>query len=94
MASVSKLASQQLVGGDAPRELVAAPVDVAACEQLEIGREGVGEARQVTVRGLDSDVFAFSDANCAWEPDALTRLVRVFADPKVAYVCGRLRLRR
>jgi cellulose synthase/poly-beta-1,6-N-acetylglucosamine synthase-like glycosyltransferase len=56
-------------------------------------RGGKVNAQNVTVRGLDSEVFAFSDANCAWEPDALRRLVRVFADPKVAYVCGRLRLR-
>ena len=56
-------------------------------------RGGKVNAQNVTVRGLDSDILAFSDANCAWEPDALTRLVRVFGDPEVAYVCGRLRLR-
>jgi cellulose synthase/poly-beta-1,6-N-acetylglucosamine synthase-like glycosyltransferase len=55
-------------------------------------RGGKVNAQNVTVRGLDSDVLAFADANCAWEPDALTRLVRVFGDPEVAYVCGRLRL--
>jgi cellulose synthase/poly-beta-1,6-N-acetylglucosamine synthase-like glycosyltransferase len=55
-------------------------------------RGGKVNAQNVTVRGLDSDIFAFADANCAWEPDALRRLVRVFGDPEVAYVCGRLRL--
>jgi cellulose synthase/poly-beta-1,6-N-acetylglucosamine synthase-like glycosyltransferase len=55
-------------------------------------RGGKVNAQNVTVRGLDSEVLAFSDANCSWAPDALTRLVRVFADPSVAYVCGRLRL--
>ena len=30
------------------------------------------------------------DANATWAPDALRRLVRSFADPEVAYVCGRL----
>jgi cellulose synthase/poly-beta-1,6-N-acetylglucosamine synthase-like glycosyltransferase len=55
-------------------------------------RGGKVNAQNVTVRGLDSEIFAFSDANCQWEPDALTRLVRVFGDPEVAYVCGRLRL--
>ena len=40
------------------------------------------------------DVVAFSDANSTWAPDALRRLVRPFADPDVAYVCGRLALRR
>jgi hypothetical protein len=34
-------------------------------------------------------VVAFSDANSTWAPDALRRLVRNFADPDVAYVCGR-----
>jgi cellulose synthase/poly-beta-1,6-N-acetylglucosamine synthase-like glycosyltransferase len=56
-------------------------------------RGGKVNAQNVTVRGLDSDILAFSDANCSWDPDALTRLVRVFGDPEVAYVCGRLRLR-
>jgi cellulose synthase/poly-beta-1,6-N-acetylglucosamine synthase-like glycosyltransferase len=50
-------------------------------------------AQNVTVRTLDADVLAFSDANCQWDPDALRELVRPFSDPKVAYVCGRLRLR-
>ena len=36
-------------------------------------------------------IVAFSDANATWEPDALRKLVRGFADPDVAYVCGRLR---
>src|SRR4029077_16099543 len=35
---------------------------------------------------------AFSDANATWAPDALRKLVRNLADPRVAYVCGRLRL--
>src|SRR3712207_7417825 len=34
-----------------------------------------------------------SDANTRWEPDALRKLVRSFADPDVAYVTGRLELR-
>jgi cellulose synthase/poly-beta-1,6-N-acetylglucosamine synthase-like glycosyltransferase len=55
-------------------------------------RGGKVNAQNVTVRGLDSEILAFSDANCSWAPDALTRLVRSFADPEVAYVCGRLRL--
>ena len=45
-------------------------------------RGGKVNAQNVTVRGLDSDILAFSDANCSWDPDALTRLVRVFGDPE------------
>jgi cellulose synthase/poly-beta-1,6-N-acetylglucosamine synthase-like glycosyltransferase len=41
-----------------------------------------------------SEIVAFGDANAAWEPDALRRLVANFADPAVAYACGSLRLRR
>jgi glycosyltransferase involved in cell wall biosynthesis len=40
------------------------------------------------------EVLAFSDANATWAPDALRNLLRNFADPDVAYVCGQLRLQR
>src|SRR5262249_44553034 len=40
------------------------------------------------------EVVRFSDANKKWAPDALRKLVRNLADPKVAYVCGKLRLER
>jgi len=65
-------------------------------ELVRAERGGKVNAQDTVVRGLDdaTEVVAFSDANCAWEPDALRRLVRPFADPVVAYVCGRLRLRR
>jgi cellulose synthase/poly-beta-1,6-N-acetylglucosamine synthase-like glycosyltransferase len=39
------------------------------------------------------EVLAFTDANTEWEPDALRRLVRSFADDDVGYVTGRLVLR-
>ncbi|HEY3207098.1 MAG TPA: glycosyltransferase [Gaiellaceae bacterium] len=45
-----------------------------------------------TVAATDSDVVAFTDANTTWAGDALTKLVRSFADDEVAYVCGRLTL--
>jgi hypothetical protein len=35
-------------------------------------------------------VIAFSDANTMWAPDALRRLVRPFADPRVGYACGQV----
>ena len=45
-----------------------------------------------SVAETDSEVVAFTDANTTWAPDALSKLVRNFADADVAYVCGRLRL--
>jgi cellulose synthase/poly-beta-1,6-N-acetylglucosamine synthase-like glycosyltransferase len=76
--------TDEIVRGYADRgvELVRAP------------RGGKVNAQNHAVRALtDVDVVAFSDANCDWEPDALGRLVAPLADPRVAYVCGRLRLR-
>jgi cellulose synthase/poly-beta-1,6-N-acetylglucosamine synthase-like glycosyltransferase len=55
-------------------------------------RGGKVAAQDRAVRQTTSDVVAFSDANCTWAPDALRNLVRPFADPDVAYVCGQLRI--
>jgi cellulose synthase/poly-beta-1,6-N-acetylglucosamine synthase-like glycosyltransferase len=65
-------------------------------ELVRAERGGKVNAQDTVVRSLPAsiDVVAFSDANCAWEPDALRVLVRPFADDRVAYVCGRLSLRR
>lgn len=38
------------------------------------------------------EILVFTDANTAFEPDAVTRLVRHFADAEVGCVCGELRL--
>jgi cellulose synthase/poly-beta-1,6-N-acetylglucosamine synthase-like glycosyltransferase len=53
-------------------------------------RGGKVAAQNGAVRDLSSEIVAFTDANSTWEPDALRQLVRPFADPDVAYVCGRL----
>jgi cellulose synthase/poly-beta-1,6-N-acetylglucosamine synthase-like glycosyltransferase len=55
-------------------------------------RGGKVAAQDRAVRQTDSEIVAFSDANCTWSPDALRVLVRAFADPEVAYVCGQLRI--
>jgi cellulose synthase/poly-beta-1,6-N-acetylglucosamine synthase-like glycosyltransferase len=55
-------------------------------------RGGKVAAQDRAVRETSSDVVAFSDANATWAAPALRRLVRNFADPEVAYVCGQLRL--
>ena len=46
------------------------------------------------VRETESEIVAFGDANATWAPDALRKLVRSFADPDVAYVCGQVRFQR
>ena len=62
-------------------------VELLACE-----RAGKGAAQNRAVAEADAEIVAFSDANSRWEPDALRKLVRSFADPEVGYVCGQLRL--
>jgi cellulose synthase/poly-beta-1,6-N-acetylglucosamine synthase-like glycosyltransferase len=57
-------------------------------------RGGKVAAQNEAVRATDSEVVAFSDANATWSSDALRKLVRAFADPDVAYVCGQLRILR
>ena len=57
---------------------------------LECPRGGRWRRRTSPSRARTCDVVAFSDANATWAPDALRLLVRAFADPDVAYVCGRL----
>jgi cellulose synthase/poly-beta-1,6-N-acetylglucosamine synthase-like glycosyltransferase len=55
-------------------------------------RGGKVAAQNRTVPQTSGEILAFSDANATWSPDALRRLVRSFADPDVAYVCGRLKI--
>jgi cellulose synthase/poly-beta-1,6-N-acetylglucosamine synthase-like glycosyltransferase len=57
-------------------------------------RGGKVAAQDRAVRQTSTEIVAFSDANCTWSADALRRLVRSFADPAVAYVCGQLRILR
>jgi len=52
-------------------------------------RGGKVAAQNRAVRETNAEILAFSDANATWAPDALRKLVRNFADPDVAYVCGR-----
>lgn len=59
---------------------------------LELPRGGKIRAQDAGVRQARHEIVVFSDANVAWEPDALRHLVAPFADPEVGYVCGRVRL--
>jgi cellulose synthase/poly-beta-1,6-N-acetylglucosamine synthase-like glycosyltransferase len=73
---------------DRTEELAAA----AGARVIRNQRGGKVAAQDAAVRGTEAEVVAFSDANATWSPDALRKLVRNLADPKVAYVCGRLQL--
>jgi glycosyltransferase involved in cell wall biosynthesis len=55
---------------------------------LQCPRAGKVATQNRAVRATSGEIVAFSDANARWEPDALALLVRNFADPDVAYVCG------
>jgi glycosyltransferase involved in cell wall biosynthesis len=55
---------------------------------IDCARAGKVAAQNRAVRETTSDILAFSDANARWAPNALRLLVRNFADPDVAYVCG------
>ncbi len=61
---------------------------------LRAPRGGKVAAQNLAVRETGGELLAFSDANATWAPDTLRRLVAPFADPDVAYVCGRLQLTR
>jgi cellulose synthase/poly-beta-1,6-N-acetylglucosamine synthase-like glycosyltransferase len=55
---------------------------------LRCERSGKVAAQNQAVRETTGEILAFSDANAVWQPDALRKLVRNYADPEVAYVCG------
>jgi cellulose synthase/poly-beta-1,6-N-acetylglucosamine synthase-like glycosyltransferase len=73
---------------DRTEELAAA----AGARVIRNPRGGKVAAQDAAVRATEAKIVAFSDANATWAPDAVRKLVRNFADPRVAYVCGRLRL--
>lgn len=58
---------------------------------LELPRGGKIVAQNAAVECAQGEIVAFSDANASWKPDALRKLVAAFADPRVGYVCGRVR---
>jgi hypothetical protein len=58
---------------------------------LELPRGGKIVAQDAAVARARGELVAFSDANALWAPDALRELIGPFADPRVGYVCGRVR---
>jgi len=59
---------------------------------LELAREGKIRTQDAGVARARGEIVAFSDANVSWDPAALNRLVTPFADARVGYVCGDVRL--
>ena len=58
---------------------------------LDLPRAGKVRTQDTAVARARGEIVAFSDANAAWEPDALRELIAPFADPAVGYVCGQVR---
>ena len=58
---------------------------------LDLPRGGKVAAQNAAAERARGEILAFSDANSAWAPDALRRLVEPFADPAVGYACGQVR---
>jgi cellulose synthase/poly-beta-1,6-N-acetylglucosamine synthase-like glycosyltransferase len=81
-----------VVTSDASTDRTEELAQAAGARVIRNPRGGKVAAQDAAVRATQAEVVAFSDANATWAPDALRRLIRNFADLRVAYVCGRLRL--
>jgi cellulose synthase/poly-beta-1,6-N-acetylglucosamine synthase-like glycosyltransferase len=81
-----------VVTSDASTDRTDELAERAGARVIRNTRGGKVAAQNNAVRSTAGEIVAFSDANCTWAPDALRRLVRNFADPQVAYVCGRLNI--
>jgi cellulose synthase/poly-beta-1,6-N-acetylglucosamine synthase-like glycosyltransferase len=81
-----------LVTSDASTDRTEELAEAAGAHVIRNPRGGKVAAQDAAVRATEAEVVAFSDANATWAPDALRKLVRNLADPRIAYVCGRLRL--
>jgi len=79
-----------VVTSDASTDATEELAERAGARVIRNPRGGKVAAQNHAVRETTGEVVAFTDANSTWAPDALRRLVRSFADPDVAYVCGRL----
>jgi cellulose synthase/poly-beta-1,6-N-acetylglucosamine synthase-like glycosyltransferase len=53
-------------------------------------RQGKTQALNMAMRHTTAEIIVFADANSVYAPNALRSLVRVFADPSVGYVTGRM----
>jgi cellulose synthase/poly-beta-1,6-N-acetylglucosamine synthase-like glycosyltransferase len=81
-----------VVTSDASTDRTEELAEAAGARVIRNQRGGKVAAQDAAVRATEAAIVAFSDANSTWAPDAIRKLVRNFADSRVAYVCGRLRL--
>jgi cellulose synthase/poly-beta-1,6-N-acetylglucosamine synthase-like glycosyltransferase len=81
-----------VVTSDASTDRTEELAEAAGARVIRNQRGGKVAAQDAAVRATEAEIVAFSDANATWAPDAIRKLVRNFADSRVAYVCGRLRL--
>jgi cellulose synthase/poly-beta-1,6-N-acetylglucosamine synthase-like glycosyltransferase len=81
-----------VVTSDASTDRTEELAERAGARVIRNARGGKVAAQNAAAHQTSGEVLAFSDANCSWAPDALRKLVRPFADPAVAYVCGRLNI--
>jgi cellulose synthase/poly-beta-1,6-N-acetylglucosamine synthase-like glycosyltransferase len=81
-----------IVASDGSTDATAERARVAGADLvLELPRGGKVAAQNAAAEAAAGEILAFSDANSAWRPDALRRLVEPFADEKVGYACGQAR---
>ena len=79
-------------GAEPGADATAARAEAAGADRvLALPRGGKVRAQDAAVAASSGELLAFSDANAAWEPDALRALLTPFADPQVGYVCGQVR---
>jgi cellulose synthase/poly-beta-1,6-N-acetylglucosamine synthase-like glycosyltransferase len=82
---------QLIVASDGSADTTAERARAAGADLvLELPRAGKLAAQNAAAEKATGEIFAFSDANSAWRPDALRHLVEPFADPAVAYACGQV----
>ncbi len=79
-----------VVASDASNDATEELAERAGAHVIRNQRGGKVSAQNAAVRVTESEIVAFTDANSTWAEDALRKLVRAFADPAIAYVCGRL----
>ena len=82
-----------IVADDASADRTAVLAREAGADHvLELERAGKLPAQNAAAERASGELLAFSDANASWDPGALRELVAPFADPKVGYVSGQVRL--
>jgi cellulose synthase/poly-beta-1,6-N-acetylglucosamine synthase-like glycosyltransferase len=83
---------QLIVASDGSSDATAERARAAGADLvLELPPGGKVAALNAAAEQATGELLAFSDANSAWAPDALARLVAPFADLGVGYVCGQVR---